>query len=150
MKESQRRPICFFFFFSFILCRCACESERVLCEKSNVPMIAILFSSSVGMSIEWLTGVSQVVGSRPDVFSCELNFIKALVYTLCEDNLVLWLRYSFSDPILFGHLDVRRLVSRILGTRRRCGRMDIVSYVQGLAQPLVIIHYLYVSTASLS
>ena len=39
----------------------------------------------------------QVVGSRPDVFSCELNFIKALVYTLCEDNLVPWLRYSFSD-----------------------------------------------------
>ena len=31
------------------------------------------FSSSVGMSIEWLTGVSQVVGSRPDVFSCELK-----------------------------------------------------------------------------
>ena len=28
--------------------------------------------------------------------------------------------------------------------------VDIVSYVQGLAQPLVIIHYLYVSTASLS
>ena len=28
-------------------------------------------SSSVGMSIEWLTGVSQVLGSRPDVFSCE-------------------------------------------------------------------------------
>ena len=27
------------------------------------------------MSIEWLTGVSQVVGSRPYVFSCELNFI---------------------------------------------------------------------------
>ena len=49
------------------------------------------------MSIEWLTGVSQVMGSRPDVFSCELNFIKALVYTLCEDNLVPWLRYSFSD-----------------------------------------------------
>ena len=45
------------------------------------------------MSIEWLTGVSQVEGSRPDVFSCELNFIKALVYTLCEDNLVHWLRY---------------------------------------------------------
>ena len=34
------------------------------------------------------------------------------------------------------------------GTRRRCGMMDIVSYVQGLARPLVIIHYLYVSTAS--
>ena len=32
-----------------------------------------IFSSSVGMSIEWLTGVSQVVGTRPDVFSCELN-----------------------------------------------------------------------------
>ena len=45
------------------------------------------------MSIEWLTGVSQVVGLRPDLFSCELNFIKALVYTLCEDNLVPWLRY---------------------------------------------------------
>ena len=28
--------------------------------------------------------------------------------------------------------------------------MDIVSYFQGLARPLVIIHYLYVSTASLS
>ena len=41
--------------------------------------------------------MSQVVGSCPDVFSCELNFIKALVYTLCEDNLVPWLRYSFSD-----------------------------------------------------
>ena len=31
------------------------------------------------------------------MFSCELNFIKALVYTLCEDNLVPWLCYSFSD-----------------------------------------------------
>ena len=41
--------------------------------------------------------MSQVVGSHPDVFSCELNFIKALVYTLCEDNFVPWLRYSFSD-----------------------------------------------------
>ena len=41
--------------------------------------------------------MSQVVGSHPDVFSGELNFIKALVYTLCEDNLVPWLRYSFSD-----------------------------------------------------
>ena len=39
----------------------------------------------------------RFVGSRPDVFSCELNFIKALVYTLCEDNLVPWLHYSFSD-----------------------------------------------------
>ena len=28
--------------------------------------------------------------------------------------------------------------------------MDNVSYVQGLARPLVIIHHLYVSTASLS
>ena len=33
------------------------------------------FSSSVGMSIEWLTGVTQVVGSRPDVFSCELKIL---------------------------------------------------------------------------
>ena len=49
------------------------------------------------MSIEWLTGVLQVMGSLPDVFSFDLNFIKALVYTLCEDNLVPLLRYSFSD-----------------------------------------------------
>ena len=77
----------------WLLCRYACESERVLCEEAKAPMIAILFSSLVGMSIEWLTGVSQVVGSRPDKFSCELKFIKALVYTLCEDNLVPWLRY---------------------------------------------------------
>ena len=49
------------------------------------------------MSIEWLTGVLQVMGSLPDVFSFDLNFIKALVYTLCEDNLVPWLLYSFSD-----------------------------------------------------
>ena len=49
------------------------------------------------MSIEWLTGVLQVVGSRTDVFSCELIFTRALVYTLCEDNLVPWLHYSFSD-----------------------------------------------------
>ena len=80
-----------------LICRYACESNRVLCEEAKVPIMAILFSSSVGMSIEWLTGVSQVEGSRPDVFSCELNFIKALVYTLCEDNLVPLLCYSFSD-----------------------------------------------------
>ena len=30
-----------------------------------------IFSSSVGMSIKRLTGVSQGEGSRPDVFSCE-------------------------------------------------------------------------------
>ena len=52
------------------------------------------------MSIEWMTGVSQVVGSIPDVFSCELNFIKALVYILCEDNLVPLLHYSFYDILL--------------------------------------------------
>ena len=40
-------------------------------EEAEVPMIALLFSSSAGMSIEWLTVVSQVEGSRPDVFSCE-------------------------------------------------------------------------------
>ena len=49
------------------------------------------------MSIEWLTGVSQVVGSRPDMFIRDLNFIKALGYTFSEDNLVPWLHYSFSD-----------------------------------------------------
>ena len=81
----------------WLLCPYAYESERVLCEDAKVPMITIIFSSSVGMSIDWLTGVSQVVGSRPDVISCDLNFIKALVYTLCEDNLVPWLRYSLSD-----------------------------------------------------
>ena len=49
------------------------------------------------MSTEWLTGVSQVEGSCQEVFSCELNFIKPLVYKLWEDNLVPLLRYSFSD-----------------------------------------------------
>ena len=39
-------------------------------RKPSVPMIAILLSSSVGVSIERLTGVSQVLSSRPDVFSC--------------------------------------------------------------------------------
>ena len=57
---------------------------------------------------------------------------------------------AYVDPALIGHLDVRRLVSRILGTWRRRGVMDNVSYVQGLAQPLVIIHHPQVSTASLS
>ena len=41
--------------------------------------------------------MSQVVDLRPDVFRCKLNFIKALVYTMCEDNLVPWLCYSLSD-----------------------------------------------------
>ena len=41
--------------------------------------------------------MSQVVVSRPDVFNFELNFIKALVYTLCKGNPIPWLRYSFSD-----------------------------------------------------
>ena len=45
-------------------------------RKQSVPMIEILLSSSVGMSIEWLTGVSQVLGSRPDMFSCELKIHK--------------------------------------------------------------------------
>ena len=34
-------------------------------------------SSSVGLSIEWLTGVSRVLGLRPDVFSCELKMSTA-------------------------------------------------------------------------
>ena len=57
----------------WLLCRCACESERVLCEEAKCSNDHNTFSSSVGMSIEWLTGVSQVMGSHPDVFSCELN-----------------------------------------------------------------------------
>ena len=57
---------------------------------------------------------------------------------------------AYVDPALIGCLDVRRLVSLILGTRRRCGVVDNVSYVQGLAQPLVIIHQPHVSTASMS
>ena len=57
----------------WLLCRCVCESERVLCEEAKCSNDRNTFSSSVGMSIEWLTGVSQVVGSRPDVFSCELK-----------------------------------------------------------------------------
>ena len=57
---------------------------------------------------------------------------------------------AYVDPALIGYLDVRRLVSCILGTWRRCGMVDNVSYVQGPAQPLVIIHHPHVSTASLS
>ena len=51
----------FFFFFFFFM----------TVEELNITYI---FSSSVGMSIEWLAGVSQAVGSRPGVFSCELKF----------------------------------------------------------------------------
>ena len=43
-----------------------------------------------------------------------------------------------------------RLVSRILGTWRHCGVVDNVSYVQGSAQALVIIHRPHISTASQS
>ena len=57
---------------------------------------------------------------------------------------------AYVDPALIGYLDVRRLVSHILGTWRRCGVVDNVSYVQGPAQPLAIIHHPHVSTASLS
>ena len=54
------------------------------------------------------------------------------------------------DPALIGYLDVRQLVSRILGTWRRCGVVEKVSYIQGPAQPLVTIHHPHVSTASSS
>ena len=57
---------------------------------------------------------------------------------------------AYVDPVLIGYLDVRRLVSRILGTWRRCGVEDNVSYVHGLAQPVVIIHHPHISTASVS
>ena len=57
---------------------------------------------------------------------------------------------AYVDPALIGYLDVRRLVSRILGHGDVVGVMDNVSYVQGLAQPLVIIHHPHISTASLS
>ena len=40
-------------------------------------------------------------------------------------------------------------MSHILGTLRRFGVVDNVSYVQGFSQVLVIIHYPHVSTASL-
>ena len=54
------------------------------------------------------------------------------------------------DAALIGYLDVRRLAGRILETWRHCGMMENVSYVQGPAQVLVIIHHLHVSTVSLS
>ena len=57
---------------------------------------------------------------------------------------------AYVDPALIGYLDVRQLVSRILRTWRRRGVVDNVSYVQGPAQPLVIIHHPHISTASLS
>ena len=72
--------------------------------------------------------MSQVVGLCPDVFSCELNFIKALVYTLCEDNLVPWLRYSFSDislSVVSVHLcvyDVGCFVDVLASQSGYCGR----------------------------
>ena len=55
---------------------------------------------------------------------------------------------GYVDSALIGYLDVRCLVSRILGAWRLCGMMDDVSFVQGLAQVLEIIHHLHVSTAS--
>ena len=55
---------------------------------------------------------------------------------------------AYADPTLIGYLDVRRLASHILGTWRR-GMMDNVSYIQGSAQALVIIHCPHISTASL-
>ena len=58
-------------------------------RKPSGPMIAILLSSSVGMSIEWLTGVSQVLGLRPDVFSCELNIYIDCGYTFLTTLFVL-------------------------------------------------------------
>ena len=57
---------------------------------------------------------------------------------------------AYVDPASIGYLDVRRLVSRILGTWRRCVVVDNVSYVQGPAQPLVIIRHPHVSAASVS
>ena len=42
------------------------------------------------------------------------------------------------------------MVRSILGTWRRCGLEENVSYVQGPAQPLVIIHNPHVSTTSLT
>ena len=38
---------------------------------------------------------------------------------------------TYVDPTLIGYLNVRQLMSRILGTWRRCGVMDKVSYIQG-------------------
>ena len=52
-------------------------------RKPSVPMIAILLSSSVGLSIECLTDVSQVVGLCPDVFSCELKIYQIISYPRC-------------------------------------------------------------------
>ena len=57
---------------------------------------------------------------------------------------------AYVDPALIGYLDVRRLASRIPGTWRRCDMVDNISYVQGPAQVLVIIHHLHVLTTPLS
>ena len=56
---------------------------------------------------------------------------------------------AYVDPELIGYLDVR-LARSILGTWRHCDMVDNVSYIQGPAQALVIIHHPHVSTASLS
>ena len=57
---------------------------------------------------------------------------------------------AYVDPALIGCLDIRRLASRILRARKLCGVVDKVSYIQGSALVLVIIHCPHVSTASLS
>ena len=66
------------------------------------------------------------MGLRPDVFSFELNFIKALVYTLFDDNLVPWLRYSFSDISLSVCLFMcvyMMLIALLMGLRVGAGIM---------------------------
>ena len=47
------------------------------------------FSSPVGMLTEWLTGVSQVVSSRPDVFSSEFNVNSIIIF----NSLLFWVFY---------------------------------------------------------
>ena len=69
-----------------------------------------------------------------------LNYVK-------KTKILKYIYPSIVDPALIGYLYVRRLVSCILGTWRHCGVVDNVSYVQGPAQPLVIIHHPHVSTA---
>ena len=79
-----------------------------------------------------------------------LSSIKTKVAIRFPTKLIFLLKIGLALKGLIGYLDVRRLVSRILGTWRCCVVVDNISYVQGCAQALVMIHCPHVSTAPLS
>ena len=82
----------------WLLCWCACESEWVLWEEakcSNDRNAFKLLCGYVDRVTDWCVTGPGFAPRRVPLWI--KNSFKALVYTLCEDNLVPWLRYSFSD-----------------------------------------------------